>query len=239
MKIHSYSRPTKVCFKNSAFTLIELLVVVAIIAILAALLMPGLKSARDSAKSIKCMMNLKQIGTALLLYTDENNGALVPAAQMGSGATWTTWHFKLAPYMGTSNAVDATLGLAWRMCPSNPLAPGEVVSVDTVGYGWSYQHFGYWDDPVNIGLYGYGTKLAQVANPAGTVVIADSKDWWVDPTLTYQHRYIYTDPVNLLTKPPTRHKGGGNYWYLDGHASFHARTWVLANTGIFTQAPND
>ncbi len=65
--------------RKSTFTLIELLVVIAIIAILAAMLLPSLSNARNTAKSIKCLSNMKQIGSGAQMYSADNNDYILPA----------------------------------------------------------------------------------------------------------------------------------------------------------------
>ncbi len=75
--------------RKSKFTLLELLIVIAIISILLTLLLPSLSNARESAKNLLCLNNLKTVGIATFLYTDESDGWVVPnTLNTGTNDRW-------------------------------------------------------------------------------------------------------------------------------------------------------
>jgi prepilin-type processing-associated H-X9-DG protein/prepilin-type N-terminal cleavage/methylation domain-containing protein len=70
--------------RQAAFTLVELLVVIGIIAVLIGILLPALNRARSQSKTVHCLSNLRQLGAALVLYTTENRGNVIPSYNMNT-----------------------------------------------------------------------------------------------------------------------------------------------------------
>jgi len=133
--------------RSSGFTLIELLAVIAVTAILAALLFSQVSAGKARANSLKCVANLRQIGTAFHLYANDNNGEF-PRLNTGSGDT-TTWMIRLAPYLGVNDGVLGPSPLAravppfvcpaWKIDATRRVSYAVNENIRRVSVTWNYR----------------------------------------------------------------------------------------------------
>jgi len=193
-----------------AFTLVELLVVIAIISILGALLVPGIMSARKSARQAQCLSNMRQLAHVCELWgIDNNNTVMTPVVDV---SLWYLYKLYMAGYIPWESGIASLPYTNWKLfnnplvkilfCPDyvSPLGPPNTNGFN-ISDGWSY-HYG-----INRGFsYTYGANpilRSRFSMPAETL-------WFTDAA------GVYAEPPRIAL----RHAKGANVVFVDGHGEF-------------------
>ncbi len=236
--------------RNRGFTMIELLVVIAIIGVLAAILLPVLSRARQQARSVQCVNNLRQLYLANSMFAAEHDGHYVPAAPDidANGGGLVRWHGARATILDDFDPMQGPLAeylpdKRVKMCPvffeykNRDTAPNAFES-GTGGYGYNAAYLGgtdYADDfPANVRR---GTIDSRVRLPGDTIMFTDA----ALPQDGYIIEYGIAEPPMFVTpdaprgKPewgfasPSihfRHHGRANVLWADGHVTSEKFTWT-------------
>ena len=208
------TRPRRSPRARRAFTLIELLVVIAIIAILAAILFPVFAQAREKARQTMCAGNLRNLGTAIIMYTQDYDELYPLAAYALSGFSFVTWHDLTDPYTRNQQI--------WH-CPSSRVKKMDAGGQVTTHYGYNVRYLTTIAPDFSNAVGHTGLSLAAVTAPTETVLLSDAKAS-ITPSWCGDDGKFLLPPsaadAHCWGRPAFLHNQGGNLVWADGHAKW-------------------
>jgi len=211
--------------QRAGFSLIELLVVISIVALLISILLPALAASRDIAKSVACLSNQRQLGTASAVYLNDNDGY------------W--WS-----YYRTENTTDKYYNIWWpaKLIKETAITSAEIYKCPSADYEFpvfesidisdplsayhthlAWSHYGYnlpylgssiRDLPTDPSRLWRTPRAADILSPSKTVAMLDSKR--TDHERGYNIVYDYDHPTY---RGFGRHTNAVNVLWADGHAN--------------------
>lgn len=189
-----------------SFTLVELLIVIAIIAILASMLLPALRTAREKASSIACQNNLKQFGLTNAQYMNDYNGYIpvsFSSRSVSPPMNYKSFYDQLQGYYGCENTIEDFAPFQCPSCKTNHTYFGRNAS-----YGANVTTFAYSSNT----QYEFPHKFSEVRYPSELGGIMEGM---INITID---RVFYN------------HYAGLNVMYMDGHSNW--RKGILPNVTL-------
>lgn len=234
-----------------AFTLVELLVVIGIIALLIAILMPSLSKARQIAVRIKCATNLKNVGNAMTMYTQQYG--YYPACNGFAGAgPYAVWPTRLRPFVNKDQQVfwcpAQESGFQWQKFVKGTATvaqsgfgydEGEVLlNVFTVPFSYGYNDWGTGEvsgpkanelqrglgGDVSGGLNSGEIRVSRVRNASDMIAVADNT---TDGIWDFN-----IDPKDGHEAPGKIHNKGCNVLFADGHVKWYLQKEVCFDRAV-------
>ena len=221
--------------KQPGFTLVELLVVIGIIALLITMLLPALNRAREQAKTVQCISNLRQLAVSAHLYAHLHKGNLPIAQYQASNPPWAYhyfWDFTLKKHLPTGqDSVEP--GLLWpkatearvQQCPSYEGRSTSFKELDPyTGYNYNDTYLGHGQGEAVVAP----AKLVQVRQASATAMFGDGQ-WSLGANKFMRSPNTHagdTFPARFAGTQGFRHRGATNVSFVDGHAETLAERFI-------------